>query len=777
MPYTIPDSLAGEIGSLEALIRRFEAGELDAAAMKAHRVPFGIYEQRQSGTYMARVRCTGGTLRPEQLAEAARLAREYGSPFLHLTSRQDLQLHDLKLAQVPDLLRKLSAAGLSTRGGGGNTVRNIMASVEAGHDRDEAFDVGPWVDALTDAVIREADSWTLPRKFKIAFSATDADTALAGFNDLGFFPRLDAQGRPGFKAYAAGGLGGKPRTGLLLYDFIPAHDLHLLVTAVKRFFDQNGNRKNKRQARLRHLRDKFGDEGLLDQLRRAVDGLRAQGFAKLAPKARAERGAAPSLPPEPAEGSGFALWKQRYAAPGKQPGLFNVLVPVALGDLPAGSAEALGRALQPVGDAVLRLEQRQNLVLVGIPERLLGNAYNLLEPLALSREPKLLGSVVACTGADTCKLGMCLPKGATDALTQRLLKSGLDLDTLEGVRIHISGCPNTCAQHTIADLGFFGMAQRQGQHMYPAYAVLAGGVVGEGKARLAQEITRVAAKSLPGYIADSLRAFQDGRKPGQGFGEWVAQGGEAKLKQLAEGHLAVAEWDEDKNPYYDWGADEPFSPAKGGAECSAGLFDLIDVDRKAIAGQREALAKGLQGAEAAEAHYQVTLSASRMLLVTRGVEPKSDAGVFESFTDWFITQGLVDEAFKPLVEACAASRGAGYGRLAQDSLALADAVEALYQGMDDSLRFPAEAAKAPAAPQPSLEAAQSRDYRGVACPMNFVKVKLDLAKMAAGQVLKVLLDAGQPIQNVPGSVKLEGHEVAAVTRQPEGHWELTIRKR
>jgi sulfite reductase (ferredoxin) len=784
MAYTIPETLDAEIDGLEREIAEFLAGRLDPAAMKAKRVPMGVYEQREAGTYMVRIRCTGGHFTPAQLGALARLAREYAEPFIHLTTRMEAQLHHVKLERVPELQRKLKAIGLSSRGGGGNTVRNIMASPEAGTTLEEAFDVGPWVDALTDKLLREPDSFNLPRKFKLAFSATDADSAHACFNDLGFFPRL-RDGQPGFKVYAAGGLGSKPRVALLLHEFLPARELHLFVTAVKRFFDQNGNRKNKRQARLRFLRDKFGDQGLLDKLNEATATLRAQGFPDLAPggRQRPDTAPAPGVPAEAPVDSGFEAWKQRYVSQGRLAGRYNVLIPILLGDLEADKAETLAKGLEPFGDNVLRAHIRQNLALAGVPGSHLASIYNLLAPLELTRLPSLLGSIVACTGADTCKLGMCLPKGATDALAQRLLKSGLDLDTLAGVRIHISGCPNTCAQHTIADLGFYGMAQRQGQHMYPAYAVLAGGVVGEGKARLAHEIARVAAKSLPGYIVDCLRAYQEGRKPGQGFGDWVEQGGEARLKELAEGRLAVAEWDEDKNPYFDWGADEPFSPAKGGAECSAGLFDLIDVDRKAIASQKEALAKGLQGAKAAEAHYQIALSASRMLLVTRGVEPKSDAGVFESFTEWFIIRGLIDDAFKPLVQACADGRGAGFAGLAKDSLALADAVEALYQGMDDSLRFPAEAAGAVPGPSPqarggqSLEAAQSRDYRGVACPMNFVKVKLDLAKMAKGQVLKVLLDDGQPIQNVPGSVSLEGHEVAAVTRQPEGHWELTIRKR
>lgn len=284
MPYTIPEALHAEIDELEALIQRFRSGDLDPVTMKAKRVPFGVYEQRTPGTYMTRIRCTGGTITPSQFARVAELAAEYGSPFVHLTTRQDIQIHDVDLGRVPSLSRELAAIGLSSRGGGGNTVRNILASEDAGQNLSELFDVGPWVDALTDRVIREGDSWNLPRKFKISFAANDADSSLAGFNDLGFFPRLGPDGEPGFKVYVAGGLGGKPRTALPFEEFVPAVEVHLVVTAIKKFFDKNGNRKNKRAARLRFLRDKFGDEGLLAELREAVVQERASGWEPLVPK-------------------------------------------------------------------------------------------------------------------------------------------------------------------------------------------------------------------------------------------------------------------------------------------------------------------------------------------------------------------------------------------------------------------------------------------------------------------------------------------------------------
>jgi sulfite reductase (ferredoxin) len=689
MPYTVPDSLTHEIEELEAAIQSYLAGGLEAAALKARRVPFGIYEQRTPGQFMVRIRCTGGTLTPFQLGEAAKLARSHGSGLLHLTSRQDLQIHGVKLERVIDLQRRLQALGLSSRGGGGNTVRNIMASPEA--DAQGPFPIGPWVDALTDRVIREGDSWTLPRKYKIAFSATDADTALAGFNDLGLFARLDPLGRPGFKVYTAGGLGGKPRTALPLYDFIPAADVHLVVTAIKHFFDRNGNRRNRRQARLRFLRDRFGDEGLLTQLRAEVEALRATGLPPLEPAAYRQQSASePTVPPVAVQGPAFEAWQRHQVVPEGRPGWSSVLLPIPLGDLQAETALALAEAVAPFGDQALRLDQRQNLRLVGIPDSHLGALFTRLAGLLdFSPATRFIAHAVACTGADTCKLGMCLPKGTVRELQRRLRDSELDLDAIGPFRLHLSGCPNACAQHLIADLGCYGMAQRQGQQVYPAYQVMAGGRVGEGRARLARELGRVSARDLPGFILQVLARYLAERDGGASFEIWLEAGGDRAIQDLIAALPPVPALEADPSFYFDWGASERFSPSRGGAECSAGLFDLIDLDRQVIADRRQALAAEPDPAHREAALRAIALSASRMLLVTRNLEAATDTEVFDAFLEAFVREELVAPRFEPVLTTARA--GGVLAGQADAVLALAEAVEALYQGMDDSLRFPRRA--------------------------------------------------------------------------------------
>ena len=678
MPYTIPESLYPEIDALEEVIQQFLAGQLDPAILKTRRVPFGIYEQRTPGAYMCRIRSTGGAISPAQLASLADLAERYGSAFLHLTTREDVQIHDIEIGQIPSLLRDLAVIGLSSRGGGGNTVRNILVSPEAGHDPAELFDVGPWADALVEKIIREKDSWNLPRKFKIAFSSSDRDTAMAGFNDLGFFPVLSLSGEQGFEVWAAGGLGGKPRPALLLRPWLPASEVHLVTTAIKKFFDANGNRRNKRAARLRFLRDRFGDEGLLEHLNQAIETERANWFVPLEPLPirAAELPEASSHTQE----IGYQDWLGTNVQIHPRTGTALVRVPVLLGDLPSTIARELGRGLASFGENVLRVGMRQDLVLVGIPAKRLPELHVLLASTGLAKSVNGVEEVVACTGADTCKLGMCFPKGAVRALQEEVARAGLAYGCFKGLRVHISGCPNSCAQHMVADLGFFGAARRQGERMYPAYRVVVGGTLGRNNARLARDIGQIPAKRLPEFVTLVLAAW---RASGvTEFGTWIDGVGEAATKAIIASFGTVPDWDVDTSAYFDWGATEAFSPTRGGAECSAGLFDLIDIDKESI--QRERAKIEAEGTTDSVAKA-IVFHSSRMLLVAKEIQPTTPSGVYDGFLLVFISEGLVPERFRDLVTSARDEKPLAH-RMAE-VLELATTVEALYASMDDSLRF------------------------------------------------------------------------------------------
>ncbi len=695
MSYESPASLPGEIDELESLIAKYRTGALDATSLKARRVPFGCYEQRKDGTYMVRVRTTGGALTPPQLRALAMVCDKYGSDTIHITTRQEFQVHEVSIQNVIAVMRELLSAGLSSRGGGGNTVRNIMISSDAGVSPEEVFDPSPYAFALTSRLISEADSWLLPRKFKITFSNSDKDTAYAQFNDLGFVAKIK-DGVKGFKVYVAGGMGSKPEVAHLLHEFIPWSETYIVAEAVKRVFDKHGNRKNKHAARLRFLWNQLGEARFRELYQNELDEVCRQQPAAFTVDEGDTPLTTPSIAPVEFKTPEFETWKRRYATVQKQPGLYSVLIPVFLGNVRTKDAIALSDFLACFGTDVVRAAFGQNLRLRNIPKTYLGNVYQLVSTFSeLSSAPALLANSISCTGADTCKLGICLSKGALRAIAQKLAQSGLDLDQLADFKINLSGCPNTCGQHMLAYLGFYGQVARKGQLMFPAYGIVAGAVVGDGEAQLAKYMDRISSRDLPDFVVDLLRIYLEKRSRFVSFDEYIAAEGARDIRSICDRYREVPGFEDDKNYYQDWGADTVFSlVGKGLGECSAGLFDLIDVDLKQINQLEKKLSGGLSGKEQDDVLYQITLFSARMLLVTRGIEAYSDTAIFASFSKHFIEAGLVDARFQSVINAAQCQDLDALRVGATEILALAKEIKELYTSMDNSLRFPAEASKA-----------------------------------------------------------------------------------
>jgi len=695
MSYQIPANLASELEELDTYIKRHLAGDLDAATLKVRRVPFGCYEQRRDGSFMVRIRTTGGAHSPAQLQAMAVIAERYGSNSIHITTRQEFQIHDIKLENVVQSMRELLEFGLAARGGGGNTVRNILVSPDAGVGLDEVFDPSPYAFALTTRLIAEADSWLLPRKFKISFSNSGADTGYARFNDVGFIAQL-RDGQRGFRVYVAGGLGTKPQVGHLLHEFIPADDTYVVTTAVKRLFDQHGNRKNRNAARLRFLWNSLGEERFRQLYEEQLRAVRTEGAAPLALEPVSGVGVIPGFAPAHDESPEFWLWKQRYVEPQKQAGWYSVLLPVFLGNLGTEDAVRLAQFLAPFGDDVVRAAFGQNLRLRNIPEAYLANVFHAVRDIgALASAPRLLGNSVSCTGADTCRLGICRPKGALTAVVERLTASSLDLNQIPEFRLNLSGCPNTCGQHMLADLGFYGNVARRGQQMFPAYAVVAGARVGDGEARLARTIDRVSARDLPRFVEDVLKLWLEKKSGHASFADYIDAEGTQDLRSIADRYRNIPAPEVDRSYYCDWNSDEMFSLAgKSAGECSAGLFDLIEVDLKQAKRGREQLqAAEAQDEKAVEAAlYTVTLCSARALLITRGIEAPTDTAVFENFRKHFIASGLIDSRFEPVVAGAQQQPRLALASQKDDAFALLDAVDGLYRSMDNSLRFTAATA-------------------------------------------------------------------------------------
>ena len=776
--YESSPTLDKEHEVFEKDIAEFKSGALDPIKFKAFRVAHGVYEQRQPDTYMIRIRCAAGGITPTQLKKASEIAEQYGSGEVHFTTRQEIQVHDVRIDGVMPTIRGLLEVGLSTKGGGGNTIRNILTPPDSGISPGDEFDVDPYAVALTTRMINEDDSWNLPRKFKINFSTNAEDTAFTQATCLGFVAKIK-DGQKGFEVYTAGGMGAKPMVGHQLLDFIPDTQVYHVTRALKIMFDKNGNRRSKYSSRIKFLWKKLDRDEFLRLFNEEYDKIKDDASLNLElPDMENKAVDSIDLVPETVDTDAFEKWKERYVAAQIQDGLYSIKLPLQLGDLIREDGKTLTEFLMHFGDNCIRCDRAQNIRLRNIPEAFLGNAYLVITRLkqTLVDHAPFIGNMINCTGAQTCKLGICLPRGLSTAIRDQLSTTDLDLDAIPEFRLNMSGCPNTCGMHHIADLGFFGKVGRNDGNMYPSYNVLAGAQTGAGKTKYAERHGEVAAHYIPNFVNDFLGVYIDAKKSKKytDYQSFLTGEGIELIKTLCGKYKDVPTLEEDDSFYTDFGAKNRLSLDEiGTAECSAGLFDMLDLDKKMIKKFKKAL--GEDGADQADLTSKILFHSSRMLLVTRGLDAKTDDMAYQYFEKHFITTGLVDEKFKPLMALALANDTAEILNHQALVLELADAVNALYDNMDDSLRFKTPTGDVIVEEDAKKDAALEKDFRGVACPMNFVKTKLVLETMASGDRLTVLLDDGAPIQNVPNSVELEGHKVLAKT-QVESHWEVLIQK-
>ena len=780
--YRLPDTLTEDIAYFGTLIDDFHDGKIEPVKFKGTRVPMGIYEQRKDGTYMVRVRCTGGYISPEQLKQVALTAQSHHSSLLHITTRQEIQIHHIAIEQVKTILPELQTVELSSKGGGGNTVRNMLVDINSGISADETFDVLPYAVDLTTRLIAEPDSFTLPRKLKIAFSTGETNADFALINDLGFIARIKDSKR-GFKVYLGGSVASNPTLGWVLFDFAPEEELFNIAIAAKRFFNNHGNRKNKHKARIRYIFYKEGEEKTRELFFNYYNEIKSKENFVYTPAALKLEYKKPSFAPASVSSEEFFTWKRRNVKSQKQSGFFSTIVPFVNGNTDSETLLKIAEFAAAFGNDVLRFTVRQQLQLRNIPEDYLANVYLLLNELGINTGlPAIINNIVSCTGADTCRLGICYSKGASLALRKKLGKSKLNLDEIGDLQINISGCPNSCAQQIWSDIGFSGRVGRN-ERMYAAYNVYAGASKGENP-QLGVVLGTVSARDLPQFTEDILAGYIPVKQKYSSFNDYLQDGGKENIKTLVEKYKDVPGFDEDKNYYYDWGSEELFSVAnKGPAECSAGLFDMIDVDLNFIKQGFKLLEIETDASKVNRILYDIVFSSSRMLLVTKGAEPKTSAEAFTLFSEKFIDEGLVSDSFKDLIKIAETNSRADCSTRKAKIIELGEAVITLYEGMDDSLQFKNQPikkveAKSQDAIQPTAITSSEvrvKDFRGVACPMNFVKTKIELSSLKSADLLEVWLDDGAPIQNVPGSVRNEGHEVISVT-QVEDYWKVLIKK-
>lgn len=815
--YKIPDTLDRDIDQFATLAKRYQQKEVDPVQFKAFRVPMGIYEQRQDNVYMSRVRTTGGVIHPRQFLNLIDIAVRNKSNLLHITTRQEIQVQNLQLDNVESILTELKQIGLATKGGGGNTIRNIMVSEESGLFDAEVFDTTRHAMDLTTKLIAEPDSYFLPRKMKIAFSSNDREIGYAAVNDIGFVARIE-DGARGFLVYAGGGAGAKPTIGWVLFDFIPEQDLFVVAEALKRFFSEHGNRKNRSRARLRFVFYKLGEEETIRLIHEYYKVAKAVAPPYVPEEEETQRPTysyIPSSSPNIDLGE-YDLWRKRYVTAQKHEGYNSILLPVLLGNIPldnnstVDSLKNLLRFIDQFGKHTIRFTTTQNIRLRNIPDVALPELYSIIGQFNTElKSPVLVNNIVSCTGADTCRLGIGLSKGLATAIRRELLKSEAPLDELSAARIHISGCPNSCGQQLWGDIGFSGKVLRN-ERTYPGYQVYLAARRSTDP-HLAEAVGSISARNAPVFVRRLLEKYLEVRENYVSLTDFLQTDGQLYAKQLIDEYKDIPLFEDDKNYYFDWGAQSIFSIAgRGTAECSAGLFDMIDLDLNIIKSHKSALENETDLDKINALLYDIIYSSSRMLLVTRGVEPKTTEEVFSFFIKHFIEYGFVEDEFRNIVTIARDNKGYDFSSRKDEIFALADRVITLYQSLDETLQFkdikPKEKSTALEAPRGappqvcnndatpktanggendtlSVKVSQGatgikfKDLRGVACPMNFVQTKIQLSQMKSGEILEIWLDDGQPINNVPGSVRNEGHSILEQTQiDNNSYWKVVIKK-
>lgn len=837
--YRIPSTLNGDLDYTQSLIDQFKAGEIQAGQLKSNRVPMGIYEQRKNQHYMLRLRCAGGLVTPEQLAKIAFVGHQLSTSHLHVTTRQEIQIHNVDIEDAIPALKKLEKVGISSAGGGGNTVRNMMVDDRSGLTADEEFDVYPYVEELTSRLIAEKDSFTMPRKYKVAIDTSVATANYSYIADLGLQARIK-DGQRGFRVLIAGSAASNAHTGWEVFDFLPEKDLYRAAKALKNWFHKYGNRRNRHKARMRYVFYKYGTEEAKRLYLEEFEELKKDGSIDFEAPALPLEHHKPNFPPLKAP-TDFETWKRRYAhkqtnAEGLKENLWYAYIPLRHGnnstDFFAEVAEYLGN----YGNDVIRFTKKEQIQVRNIPEEYLTNIYAFFKKLGVYQidYPVVVTNLTCCTGADTCRLGICLPKGAIDGIAKQLLNSNLNLDAIPDFELRMNGCTNICALATWGDLGFSGRVGRVGDDPYPAYTIW---LPVKGKHEIDLQQGYIAAKKIPAFVEDYLRDVIAEQANYADYYDYVAKRGVNIVKDLIAKYKEVAPYSEEPDTFFDFGDDEKFSLIKyGKAECSAGLFDIIEIDQDTIREKRKEVellmgnipqgvpadlqSDGKQATSKIEKLlHDIVFSENRMLLVTRGLDPRTDEDVYNGFEKEFIAAGIIPQKFKILTDKARNNESLIEQKPLIDELA--DLLNDLYQNMDDSLQFKLPAVQSPTDftdntdskgksagqknrsedEEKSVESVKSvgpkngseneekesaesaaispdvkKDFRGVMCPMNFVKTKIALTPMQSGQILEILLDDGAPIENVPGSVKNEGHTILS-TEKVENYWKVLIKKK
>jgi sulfite reductase (ferredoxin) len=644
-----------EIQKLKSKIVDFQLGKLDEEKFKLFRLTRGVYGQRQQGVQMIRTKIPFGKLTTNQLLKIADVSDKYSNGNLHLTTRQNIQLHHVRLVDSPKVWEQLNEAGVTLMEACGNTVRNITASAIAGIDPNEPFDVSPCVKAFFNHFLNNPVGNDMGRKIKIAFSSSESDSAFTYFHDIGFIPKIKNENGAktrGFKVVIGGGLGAQSIIAQTAYEFLPEEDILQFSEAVIRVFDRYGEREKRFKARMKFLVKSIGLEQFLELV---------EEEKKVIPKSKLKLENADIFIPSKlnshhleVEDTDFLAWKRTNVFSQKQEGFSGVYVKIQLGNISSEKAREFVEAIKNYASTELRLTINQGILLKYVPHGELYKLYSELKKIGLAEIGfDSINDVTACPGSDTCNLAVTNSTHLAVEIEDFIHKNFYDLIFENNISIKISGCMNSCGQHMAASIGLHGSSIKHNGLVVPAMQlVLGGGVDKNGNGLIAEKIIKLPTKRILNAISFLLNDYLENREEEEPFNYYFLRNGKIYFYDLLKPISDLSQIKEEE--YVDWGASQSFTPEIGVGECAGVMLDVVDSIFKSAEEKLElAHASFLENqySDAAYHTYASFIVAAKALLLSEDIASNSHYSIIQNFDEKFIKTGkfFLDESFESLV--------------------------------------------------------------------------------------------------------------------------------
>ncbi|WP_160069525.1 HEPN domain-containing protein [Sphingobacterium bovisgrunnientis] len=636
-----------EIIELERKIRAYQEGQIPDEKFRSLRLARGVYGQRQPGVQMVRIKLPFGKVTFKQILKIADISDEYASKNLHLTTRQDIQIHYVSLDKTPELWAKLAEDDITLREACGNTVRNVTASPTAGIDPLEPFDVSPYAHKTFEYFLRNPICAEMGRKIKISFSSSDRDTAFSYIHDFGFIPKVkivNGEEVRGFKVLLGGGLGSQPLLAHEIFDFLAEDQIIPYMEATLRVFDRHGERNNRNKARFKYLVQKLGLEEVLRLIEEEKVAIKNKSV--VVNREAIQQPAAPTsvvTPVEPIDAAKYQVWRATNVFEQKQKGFFGVYVKILTGDIPTSKARELVAGIRDHIADDIRITQNQNLLFKYVREESLPHLFNLFTQLGIANAGfDSTADVTTCPGTDTCNLGISNSTEMARVIEQYIHEFHEEFVYEQDLKIKISGCMNSCGQHGLAHIGFHGSSVKaEGKVVPAAQVMLGGGTIGDGKGRVAERVIKVPTKRVLQVVDLVLVDYKQNRLGEENFHAYYDRQGKdyfyRLLKPLSD--LTTLTADE----FVDWGHEGTFATAIGVGECAGVVIDLVATLLLESEEKIEWANKAFDNSQYADAIYHAYSAfvwTAKALLLDKGVNASTQTAVINEFDARYVQEGL-----------------------------------------------------------------------------------------------------------------------------------------